>query len=293
MQETIAALRRFNRSFTQRIGVLDDSFLGSGRPLGPARLLFEIGPGGASVSELRDRLGLDSGYLSRLLRQLEADGAATVRPDPADRRRRTVRLTVRGGEEWSELEARSDELAARIVEPLSDRQRSRLVEAIDVADRILRVATVSFDVVDPRSDAALAALSAYFDELDDRFPTGFDPGDALTAGLGEFDAPQGAFLLARSDGAAAACGAIQRIDDETAEIKRMWVDPDWRGLGLGLRMLAALEARIGELGYGRVLLDTNATLTEAIRMYESAGYEATERYNDNPFAQRWFTKTLA
>ena len=84
--EQTAVLRRFNRTYTQRIGALDESFLGTGRPLGPSRLLFEIGSGdgaGATVRELRDRLGLDSGYLSRLLRALETDGLVVVRPDPA------------------------------------------------------------------------------------------------------------------------------------------------------------------------------------------------------------------
>src|SRR3954447_25306779 len=89
-------LRRFNRTYTQRIGVLAESFLGMGRPLGPSRLLFEIGDGGAGVRELRDRLGLDAGYLSRLLRSLEADSLVDVRPDVDDLRRRRVSLTRRG-----------------------------------------------------------------------------------------------------------------------------------------------------------------------------------------------------
>ena len=86
MSTTIATVRQFNRAWTQRVGALDESFLGSGRPLGPSRLLFEIGstPGGAVVRELRDRLGLDSGYLSRLLRRLEDEGLVTTGADPDD-----------------------------------------------------------------------------------------------------------------------------------------------------------------------------------------------------------------
>lgn len=292
MTDPVDTLRRFNRSYTQRIGVLDDSFLGSGRPVGAARLLFEIGPEGATVRSLRARLGLDSGYLSRLLRHLEDDGAVELTPDPADRRRRIVRLTDAGRTEWHELDRRSDELANRLLAPLGERQRNELVEALATADRIVRAATVDVQVADPRSDEALDALTHYFDELDHRFPTGFDPGDAITHGLDEFRPPAGAFLLAVSDGAAVACGALQRVDQATAEIKRMWVHDQWRGLGLGKRMLAELEHAAVRLGYGRVLLDTNATLTEAIAMYTSAGYEPTERYNDNPYAQRWFTKAL-
>lgn len=292
MREAIAILRRFNRSYTQRIGVLDDSFLGSGRALGPARLLYEIGPDGATVRTLRQRLDLDSGYLSRLLRRLEDDGAITLAADPSDRRRRLAQLTDTGLAEWAELDRRSDELAHRILAPLGERQRDRLTEALATADRIVRAATVEIARAAPTSTEAIQALTSYFGELDRRFPTGFDPGDALTAGLDEFVEPNGALLLARSEGRAVACGALQRVDGSTAEIKRMWVDTEWRGLGLGRRMLVALEQTATSLGYERVVLDTNSTLDEAIAMYESTGYRPTERYNDNPYAQRWFTKTL-
>jgi GNAT superfamily N-acetyltransferase len=89
-----------------------------------------------------------------------------------------------------------------------------------------------------------------------------------------------------------ACGGLQRVDDATAEIKRMWVAPTERGSGMGRRLLSHLEGLAAEFGYTRVVLDTNATLTEAIAMYERCGYQAIERYNDNPYAQRWFAKDL-
>src|SRR6201985_970544 len=100
MSDAVETVRRFNRSYTQRIGVLEDSFLGLGMPLGPARLLFEIGTAPATTRALRERLGLDSGYLSRLLRRLERDGLVRVAPDPGDRRRRAVSLTDAGRERW-------------------------------------------------------------------------------------------------------------------------------------------------------------------------------------------------
>src|SRR6478735_2089358 len=117
MSSTVATVRQFNRAWTQRVGALDESFLGSGRPLGPSRLLFEIGsmPGGAVVRELRDRLGLDSGYLSRLLRRLEDEGLVTTGADPDDARRRVVRLAAAGRTAWAELEQRSDQLARDLV----------------------------------------------------------------------------------------------------------------------------------------------------------------------------------
>ena len=294
MREHVEALRRFNRSFTQRIGVLDDSFLGSGRPLGPSRLLFEIGraAGGIAVLELRTRLGLDSGYVSRLLRQLEMDGLVRVSADVDDGRRRTAQLTARGRAAWNDLDRRSAELAEHLVAPLSPRHREQLSAALATADRLLGAASVSFDVVDPQSGDALFALTQYFDELDRRFPDGFDPGDALVADAPLLRAPTGVLVVAHSSDDPVACGAVMRINESTGEIKRMWVAPDWRGVGLGQRMLAHLEARARALGHTRVVLDTNSTLVEAIHMYERSGYHPIPRYNDNPYALRWFAKDL-
>src|SRR3954454_16045489 len=138
--EPVSVLRRFNRTYTQRISALDESFLGMGRPLGPSRLLFEVGHDGATVRALRDRLGLDAGYLSRLLRSLEADGMVVVGPDPEDRRRRRVTLTRRGRVAWRRLDERSEDLARTLVAPLSPRQLDRLTNALATADLLVRAA---------------------------------------------------------------------------------------------------------------------------------------------------------
>ena len=127
----VGSVRRFNRTVTQRIGALDDSFLARGRPLSQARVLWEIGPDGTSVRALRSRLGLDSGYLSRILRALEADGLIAVGADQRDRRVRAVRLTAAGRAERGELDRRSDDMAAEILRPLTARQRERLAAAMD------------------------------------------------------------------------------------------------------------------------------------------------------------------
>ncbi len=290
--DTVALLRRFNRSHTQRVGALDDSFLDSGRPLGESRLLFEIGGDGASVLDLRRRLGLDSGYVSRLLGKLEADALIEIATDPTDARRRLVQLTPDGRRAWRDLDRRSDELATGLLDPLSERQRERLHDALDTAERLLRAATIRFEVVDPESQAALTSMGRYFAELDERFPSGFDAGDTLTADAPSMREPAGAFVVAFDGDAAIACGGILRHDGRSDEIKRMWVDPDWRGTGLGSRLLRRLERCAADRGRTRVVLDTNATLLEAIAMYDRAGYTPTERYNDNPYAQRWFEKQL-
>jgi len=286
-------LRRFNRTYTQRIGALDESFLGTGFPLGVSRLLFEIGTGGATVRDLRERLDLDSGYLTRLLHRLGDDGLVDVRPDPDDRRRRLVSLTAKGRTAWRKLDDRSEDLARALVEPLTERQRSRLTEALATADLLVRAATVHLRAVDPADPAAVEAVGHYFAELDHRFPTGFDPGDAAHTDAVAMGPDAGVFVVATSDGRPVACGGVQEVGATTGEIKRMWVDPDWRGAGLGSRMLRHLEAEAARLGHRRVCLDTNGTLLEAIAMYERAGYTRVERYNDNPYAQAWFAKDLS
>jgi DNA-binding MarR family transcriptional regulator/GNAT superfamily N-acetyltransferase len=288
-----ATLRRFNRTYTQRIGALDESFLGTGRPLGPSRLLFEIGSvdgAGARVLELRDRLGLDSGYLSRLLRTLETDDLVVVRPDPDDRRRRRVTLTRRGRTAWRRLDERSEELARTLVSPLSPRQRIRLTEALATADLLVRAATVRLEETAPTDPRAVAAMSAYFAEIGERF--GFEPGDAWRLDAASMTAPGGFFVVATSDREPVACGGVQRLPDGAAEIKRMWVHPGWRGAGLGARLLGHLEGVARQRGHEVVRLDTNDTLLEAIAMYERAGYRPIERYNDNEWARCWFEKTL-
>ncbi len=282
-ESSTTTLRRFNRTYTQRIGVLEESFLGTGRPLGVSRLLFEIGPAGAGVRELRERLDLDSGYLTRLLRRLEDEDLLQVEADPADRRRRVVTLTDSGRQAWQQLDDRSEELAQRLVAPLTERQRARLVDALATADLLVRAATIQLREVPPADPVALEAAGRYFAELDRRFPDGFDPGDPDHAGT---------FRVATSDGEPFAYGGVRDLGGATGEIKRMWVAEDWRGAGLGSRMLRELEALAARLGHQRVVLDTNGTLVEAIAMYERAGYSPVERYNDNPYAEAWFEKPL-
>ncbi|MDX6278927.1 MAG: hypothetical protein QOJ72_3055 [Nocardioidaceae bacterium] len=291
MADAVATLRRFNRSWSQRVGVLDESFLGSGRPLGPSRLLFELRSGGSSVRELRERMDLDSGYLSRLLRQLESEGLIAVTPDPSDARRRIATLTSQGVAAQQELDDRSDAIAHRLVDALSERQRVRLAECLDQADRLVRAATVSLDLVDPGSAAARTAVTAYFRELDETFEGGFDAaagnGDEQTLG-----GDTGRFLVAISGGVVVGCGGLQTLEPGVGEIKRMWVHRDWRGLGLAGRLLRRLERESSALGHQVVRLDTNSSLADAIAMYRAAGYVEIPRYNDNPYPDHWFEKSL-
>src|SRR3954468_18141624 len=116
--DEIARVRRFNRTVTQRVGALSDRYLSRDRPLGEARVLWEIGPDGCEVRALRSRLALDSRHGGRLLRALEADGMVPVSPSPADGRVRTARLTPAGLAERALLDERSEQLDACLLAPV-------------------------------------------------------------------------------------------------------------------------------------------------------------------------------
>lgn len=288
----IAQVRRFSRTVTVRMGVLNDRYLGRDRPFGESRLLWEIGAQGQDVRALRERLGLDSGYLSRLLRRLEAAGLVTVEPLPDDRRVRTVRLTPAGAAERAALDGRSDELAGSLLAPLNEEQRERLVGAMAEVDRLLTAGLVTVDPVDPDHPDARECLLAYFAELSERFESGFDPRLSLLPDAGELRPPAGVFLVARLHGEPVGCVGLKLPADRPAEVKRMWVAPRARRLGLARRFLAEAEARAVRAGRDRLRLDTNRTLEAAIRLYRSSGFHEVPAFNDEPYAHHWFEKAI-
>jgi DNA-binding MarR family transcriptional regulator/GNAT superfamily N-acetyltransferase len=290
--EQIAAVRRFNRVVVKRAGALEASFLGRDRPLGESRVLWEVGAEGAALRDLRDRLELDSGYLSRLIHALAAKGLVEVEPGTDDERVRYARLTEEGLDEVAETDRRADRVAETILEPLTPSQRERLVAAMDEVHRLLRFAGTRIERVDPSSPAARLCVARYFAELDERFPRGFDPAASLPADDDTLVPPRGAFLVARAEGDPIGGGALKGLDEGVASIKRMWVDDSVRGLGLGRRLLAALEEEARALGYGLVRLETNGTLSEAIQLYRTSGYREVAAFNDDPYAEHWFEKDL-
>jgi len=289
--EDIDQVRRFNRIVTQRVGALDDHFLGRNRPLGGSRLMFEIGREGADLRELRSRLGLDSGYLSRLVQALVSKRLVKVRPG-ADARVRRAQLTKTGIAEFEEIERRSDRKAEAILAPLSDAQRQRLVAAMGEVHRLFQIVGARIERVDPASDAARWCVSQYFAELAERFEGGFDPGHSIQVDDQDLRPPRGASVVASIDGEYVACGFIKTIAPRVGYLKRMWVARSVRGLGFGRRMLTALESQAKELGLSTVRLETNRSLVEAIQMYRRSGYAEVAPFNDEPYAHHWFEKHL-
>ncbi len=288
----IDQVRSFNRTVTQRVGVLNDAFLARRRPLGQSRVLWEIGPDGCAVRQLRARLELDSGYLSRLLRSLEDAGLAAVEQSTSDGRVRTARLTVAGLAERDELDRRSDAAASSILRPLSNGQRTRLVAAMADVVQLLTASAVVVGVAEPRDPEARACMAAYVAELAQRFDGGFDPDLSISAGDAELTPPAGLLLLATLHGEPVGIGALKLHGAAPAEIKRMWVARSARGLGVGRRLLIELEGCAAERGVRVVRLETNRSLEEAIGLYRSAGYREVPAFNDEAYAHHWFEKEL-
>ena len=290
MLDPVSRIRRFNRAVTAEVGALDISFLGRGRPLGAARVLNAIGQGRGDVAELRDYLGLNSGLTSRLLRGLEDEGLVKTTPHRDDARRRVAKLTSAGRREFEAYEALSnaqaEALLARHAKP------EALLAAMDLVAAAFGRRRVGIEQTDPRSEAARYCLGEYYRELAQRFAGGFDVALSRDPDAADMTAPRGAFFVAMSDGLPLACIGVKGGCHEFAEIKRLWVSPSARGLGLGRRLLTTAEEAARSLSIKVLRLDTNSALTEADRLYRSTGWTEIARFNDDPYPDLFFEKRL-
>ena len=291
MDAVVAQIRRFNRTVTQQIGALESRFLGRDRSLGASRLLFEIGLKGMEVRRLRARLDLDSGYVSRLLRGLEAERLIRTGPSVGDARVRVARLTAAGQRELALLNRLSNRAASSLLRQLTEAQRAALASAMASVERLLRAGAVRVQVENPGSRAAQHCLKRYFEELAARFEAGYDPRRGISAAPEEVTPPRGYFLLATLNGEPVGCGAL-KCHADYGEIKRMWVDAGSRGLGIGKRILLGLEDLARKRRIPLLRLETNKALTEAQALYRGSGYREVRPFNDEPYAHHWFEKAL-
>jgi DNA-binding MarR family transcriptional regulator/GNAT superfamily N-acetyltransferase len=287
--DQIELVRDFNRYYTRRLGVLGDQYLGLSRPWSESRLLFEIGSG-ADVRDLRGRLGLDSGFLSRMLRSLTAQGLVEVRPHPSDGRVRVAVLTAAGAAARADLDARSRDSVGELLGQLTAGQRERLVAAQHQVRQLLRMAAVIITPVPDSSPEARACLSRYAAELEARFPSGYSSSALLRPG--ELDASGGEFLVAREESSVVGCGVWQVMSPGMAEIRHVWISPDCRGLGLGRRLLERLESGAREQGIHTLRLGTNTALPEAAALYRSSGYREIPPYGDSEYNELAFEKNF-
>lgn len=142
------------------------------------------------------------------------------------------------------------------------------------------------------SEAGRWCVAQYFELLNARFEGGYDPANAASARADEFSPPAGIFLVARAQDKPVGCGGLRTAAAGIGEIKRLWVAEDARGLGIGQRLLDELETQARLLGFRTIRLDTNRSLSEARMLYLKNGYREVPRFNDDPYPDYWFEKSL-
>lgn len=286
----IAQVRSFNRTITRQVGALEAHFLDTPRSLAACRLLFEIGRSGQDLVHLRASLGLDSGYLSRLLRGLEQEGLVETGGSARDSRIRRASLTRAGQRELDRLNQKSDAAAGALLRRLQPAQRDTLVQAMATVERLIIASAVEIRLESLNSPAARYCLNSYFAEIAARFEAGFDPGRSPTPAA-DFRAPRGYFLVAWLHGDPIGCAGL-RCGPTYGEVKRMWVAPQARGLGVGSRLLQRLEELARKRGLATLRLETNKALVEAQSLYRKLGFQEVPAFNTEPYAHFWFEKPL-
>ena len=290
MLDSISRVRRFNRAVSSEVGALDTSFLGRGRPLGAARVLNAIGHGRIDVADLRDYLDLDSGLMSRLLRSLEDEGLIKTMPHPDDARRRIAKLTRAGRHEFNAYEAISNSRAEVLL--TRHNRPEALLAAMDMIASAFGRSRISIEEADPRGDEAHYCLSEYYSELSRRFKGGFEVSLSRDPDATDMMLPRGAFFVAMSDGLPLGCIGLKGTASELAEIKRLWVAPSARGLGVGRRLVDSAENAARNISVKILRLDTNSALAEALQLYRSTGWTEIDRFNDDPYPDLFFEKHL-
>ena len=278
---TTEAVRRFNRFYTRRIGVLEESLLGSGLTLSQARVVFELGrrtewTAGAMAADL----GLDPGYVSRLLAGLEKRKLIARRPSPSDGRQAIVSLTTRGRERYQFLDQHSTQEVSALLVGLSAANQKRLLAAMTTIEAVLDNATqpqVPYIIRPPRPGDIGWVVSRHGALYAEEYGWGetFEGFVAEIAGrfIKDFDARRERCWIAEREGAiVGAVFLVRGPDERTAKLRMLYVEPGTRGLGIGRRLVEECRIFARTAGYVRILLWTNSILTSARRIYEAAGY---------------------
>jgi DNA-binding MarR family transcriptional regulator/GNAT superfamily N-acetyltransferase len=298
--DRVAAVRAFNRFYTNRIGVLGDGLLRTPHSLTEARVLYELGQRDVTeVADLRRELDIDAGFLSRLLARLQRNGLVARERSQTDARRQRIRLTDDGRAAFAELDRRSAAEIGELLDALGDEDQRRLVAAMDVVRGVLE------DV--PRSDGFVLrpAHAGDFGWIVHRHGVlyaqeyGWDETfEALVARIvadfvSQRDPRREAAWIAEVDGAPVGCVLCVRREDDVAQLRLLLVEPSARGRGIGARLIEECLRFAKRAGYRRITLWTNDVLHEARRLYERAGFELVESAPHHSFGHDLVEQTWA
>lgn len=290
----VERVRRFNRFYTGRIGVLPEDYLGSSHSLAEARVLYELGQRGQSTAtQLARELELDPGYVSRLLQALKRRGLVQAKTAREDARRSVLTLTPRGHKSYQVLDARSRREVGELLSALSPGERQRLVGAMSAVQAILDPGRASSDgkgeivLRRPRPGDIGWVVEAhgrlYYEEQgwDERF-------EALVAAIAasfveRFDPALERCWIAELGGEAVGSVFLTKRDKRTAQLRLLLIEPRARGRGLGKRLVAECIAFARAKGYCRLVLWTQSNLLAARHIYRSAGFRLAKRQKHREF----------
>ncbi|PRY38117.1 bifunctional helix-turn-helix transcriptional regulator/GNAT family N-acetyltransferase [Umezawaea tangerina] len=288
---TVGQVRGFTRFYTRVIGLLDRCYLDSPYSATEARVLFELATRDhCEVTDLRADLGVDAGYLSRILTRFERDGLAVREPSPTDGRRQSAGLTDRGREVFAALDERSSAEVGALLADVPESDRRRLTAAMATVQRVLGRTPPSSYVLRPPRPGDLGWVVhrhgvRYAEE------SGFDGTfEALVAevvadfGRGH-DPEREAAWIAEVDGEPVGSVLCVRLDDTTAKLRLLLVEPSARGLGIGARLVEECLRFAERAGYRSITLWTVAGLDSARRVYERAGFTLREERPDRLFGR--------
>jgi DNA-binding MarR family transcriptional regulator/GNAT superfamily N-acetyltransferase len=290
LERRVAAVRRFNRFYTSKIGVLH--YLGSDFSLAEVRVLYELAhrPGPPTAAELGKDLGLDAGYLSRLMRGFERRGLIARTRSDSDGRRSHVALTAAGRAAFAPLGARSHDEMAALLAPLSDADQRRVIEAMETIEAVLGAGGPPPFLLRPHRPGDMGwvvqrhgALYAQEYGWDERF-------EALVASIvarfvERYDPARERCWIAEKDGEPVGSAFLVKKSKTVAQLRLLIVEPKARGLGIGARLVAECERFARDAGYRTIMLWTNSVLTSARRIYEAAGYTLSNTEHHHSFGQ--------
>ncbi|MBP1206757.1 DNA-binding MarR family transcriptional regulator/predicted N-acetyltransferase YhbS [Duganella sp. 1411] len=291
MHEQAEVVRQFNRFYTVHLGLLRGRYLDTDYSLSEGRMMYELSQHpGCTANHLRTTLGLDAGYMSRMVRSLTERGLIEGVRSEQDKRATLLSLTATGHGVIADINHRASAETLRMLDQLGEAQRAQLLEAMSKVREILsQPSTRIMRATTAQLNDARHLLYEYFDVIGVVLR---DDDDAIRAFL---DDTNSAMWIAYVDGAPAACVAMRPLPGiaGAVECKRLYVAERHRGRGLSQALMRALEDHAAEAGHSAVYLDTKDDLRAAIRLYDNLGYERCERYNDNPQATIFMRKRLA
>jgi DNA-binding MarR family transcriptional regulator/GNAT superfamily N-acetyltransferase len=300
-RDQVTAVRAFNRFWTQQIGVLQAGLLDTPYSLTEARVLFELAQAERTdQADLRRELGLDAGYLTRIVARLKGDGLVTAERSTGDGRRQVIRLTTQGREVFHDMDTRSSEVTARMLGDLPEAERSRLVSAMATIEATLAPPAAAppraWVLREPRAGelgwvvarhGAVYAAEYGWDQTFEAMVA------RVVADFGERrDRERERAWIAEVDGAPAGCVMCVRYDDDRAQLRVLLVEPAARGLGIGRRLVDECVRFARGAGYGAIVLWTNSVLESARRIYEAAGFTLVDEgrhdaYGHDVVDQAW------